>query len=98
MAACAKKIKGKNRKNQKTVKKGLQRQMTMNGGEGKKLKDCCVVENIEPKKQLRECDEIKGNEKSAHLCLILGRNKAVRNGGITPMCLRTLRSKALRQV
>ena len=35
----------------------------MDGGEGNKLKNCCVVENIEPQKQLRECDEIKGNEK-----------------------------------
>ena len=35
----------------------------MDGGEGKKLKNCCVVENIEPQKKCRECDEIKENEK-----------------------------------
>ena len=36
MAACAKKIKRENTKNQQTVKKGLHRQMIMDGGEGKK--------------------------------------------------------------
>ena len=45
----------------------------MDGGEGKKLKKCWVIENIEPKKTLRERDEIKDNEKkSANLCLRLG--------------------------
>ena len=37
--------------------------MIMYVGEGKKLKNCCVVENIEHQKKLRECDEIKDNEK-----------------------------------
>ena len=37
--------------------------MIMEEGEGKKLKNCCVVENIEPQKTLREYDEIKENEK-----------------------------------
>ena len=63
MAACAKIFKKKIEENQRTVKKGLQRQMILDGGEGKKLKNCCVVENIEPQKQLRECGEIKDNEK-----------------------------------
>ena len=54
-----KKLKEKIQENQKTVKKGLHRQMIMDGGEGKKLKNCCVVENIEPQKKLRECDEIR---------------------------------------
>ena len=57
-----KKLKEKIQENQKTVKKGLQRQMIMDGGEVNKLKNCCVVQNIEPKKKLRECDEIKKNE------------------------------------
>ena len=35
----------------------------MDGGEGKRLKNCFVVENIEPQRKLRECDEIKENEK-----------------------------------
>ena len=35
----------------------------MYGEEGKKLKNCCVVENIEPQKKFRECDEIRENEK-----------------------------------
>ena len=35
----------------------------MYGGEGKNLKNCCVVENIEPQKKVRECDEIRENEK-----------------------------------
>ena len=35
----------------------------------------------------------------AHLCLRLGKIKAVkRNGGIAPMCLIKLRRKALREV
>ena len=37
--------------------------MIMDGGEGKKLKNCSVVDNIEPQKKLREGDEIKGNVK-----------------------------------
>ena len=52
-------LKDKIEENQKTVKEGLQRQMIMDGGEGKKFKNCCVFENIEPQKQLRECNEIK---------------------------------------
>ena len=62
----------------------------MDGGEGKKLKNCCVVYNIEPQKKLGECDEKKKMKKSAHQCLRLGRSKAVMNGGISPMCLITL--------
>ena len=51
-----KKLKEKIEENQKTLKNGLQRQMIMDGEEGKKLKNGCVVENIEPQKKLRECD------------------------------------------
>ena len=58
-----KKLKKKIQENRKTVKKVLHRQMIMDGGEDKKLKNCCVVENIEPQKKLREFDEIKENEK-----------------------------------
>ena len=58
-----KKLKEKIQENQKTLEKVLHRQMITDGGEGKKLKNCCVVENIEPQKKLRECDEIKDNEK-----------------------------------
>ena len=36
----------------------------MDGGEGKKIKKCCVFENIEPQKKLRECDEIIENEEN----------------------------------
>ena len=93
-----KKIKYKIEENQKTVKKGLQRQMIMYGGGGKKLKNYCVVENIEHHKKLRECDEIKDNEKSAHLCLRLRQSKAVTNGGIAPMCLIPLRRKHLKEI
>ena len=50
MVACANKIKGESRRKSEDSKKGLQRQMIMDGGEGKKLKKCCVVENIEPQK------------------------------------------------
>ena len=48
-----KQLKYKIEENQKTVKRGLQRQMIMDVGEGKKFKNCCVVENIEPQKHLR---------------------------------------------
>ena len=48
-----KQLKDKIQENQKTVKKSLHRQMIMDGGEGKKLKNGCVVENIEPQKKLR---------------------------------------------
>ena len=48
--------------NNKTVKKGLHRPMVMDGGEGKKLKKCCVVDNIEHQQKIRESDEIRGNE------------------------------------
>ena len=36
--------------------------MIMDGGEGKRLKKCCVVENIENQQKLRENDEIRYNE------------------------------------
>ena len=85
-----KKLKEKIEENQKTLKKGLQRQMIMDGGESKKFKKNCVVENIEPQKKLRECDEINILKKSGHLCLRLGQSKAVLNGEIAPMCLRPL--------
>ena len=58
-----KKLKEKIQENHKTVKKGLHEQMIMDGGESKKLKNCCVVDNIEPQKKLRECDKIRDNEK-----------------------------------
>ena len=48
-----KQLKYKIQKNWKTVKKSLHRKMIMDGGEGKKLKNCCVVENIEPQKKFR---------------------------------------------
>ena len=60
-----KKLKKKIEESYKTVKKGLQRQMIMDGGESKKLKNGCVVENIEPQKKLRECDEIRENEENS---------------------------------
>ena len=47
----------------KSVKKVLQRQMIMDGEEGKKLKNCCVVEYTESQKKFRQCDEIKENKK-----------------------------------
>ena len=34
----------------------------MDGGEGKKLKKCCVVEDIEYQKKIRENDRIRDNE------------------------------------
>ena len=47
MAACANKIKGEIWESKKTVEKGLHRPMVMDGGEGEKLKKCCVIEDIE---------------------------------------------------
>ena len=46
--------------------------MIIDGVEGKKLKNCCVVENIEPQKKSRECDEIKENEKK---CSAMSKNR-----------------------
>ena len=43
-----KQLNDKIQENQKAVKKGLHRHMIIHEGEGKKLKKCCVVENIEP--------------------------------------------------
>ena len=37
----------------------------MDGGEGKKLKNCCVVENIEHQQKIRESDEIRENEENS---------------------------------
>ena len=43
--------------------------------------------------------ELQIMKESAHLCLILGLSKALsRKGGVAPMCLRSLRIKALREV
>ena len=36
--------------------------MIMGGGEGKKLKKCCFVENIERQQKKRENEEIRDNE------------------------------------
>ena len=41
-------------------------------GEGKKLKKCCVVENIESQKKLRERDEIKEKDKK---CSLMSKNR-----------------------
>ena len=48
-----KKLKEKIQENHKTFKKGLHRQMIMDVEENNRLKQCCVVENIEPQKKLR---------------------------------------------
>ena len=55
-------LKEKIQENQKTVKKGLHGPMIMDGGEGKKLKHCCVVDNIENQQKIRENDKIRDNE------------------------------------
>ena len=62
MVACTKTLKEKIQENQKTVKKGLHRPMIVDGGGGKKLKNCCVVDNIEHRQKIRESDEIRENE------------------------------------
>ena len=67
-----KQLKEKIEGNQNTVKKCIQRQMIMYEGESKRLKKCCVVENIEPQKQLRECDEIEENKKKCSLMFKTG--------------------------
>ena len=45
-----KKLKDNIQENHKTIKKSLHIKVIMDGREGKKLKKCCVVENIEPQK------------------------------------------------
>ena len=42
-SACAKTIKIENTGKSDAVKKDLHRQMIIYGGEGKKLKNCCIV-------------------------------------------------------
>ena len=49
-----KQLKDKIQENQRTLKKCLHRPMIMDGGEGKKLKKDCVVENIEQQKNLEK--------------------------------------------
>ena len=56
-------IKRENRRKSEDTKKWLQRQMILHVGEAKNLKNSCVVENIDPQKKFRECNEIKENEK-----------------------------------
>ena len=46
----------------KTLKTGLHRPMIMDGGKGKKLKTCCVVDNIEHQQKIRENNKIRENE------------------------------------
>ena len=48
-----KKSKEKIQENKKAVKKGLHGPMIMDGGEGKKLKKCCVVKDIEHQQKIR---------------------------------------------
>ena len=57
-----KQLKEKIQENQKTVKKGLHIPTIMDGGEGKKLKKCCVVENIEHQQKIRESEKVRENE------------------------------------
>ena len=47
-----KKSKEKIQENKKRVEKGLHIPMIMDGGEGKTLKKCCVVENIEHQRKI----------------------------------------------
>ena len=56
------KQKEKIQENNKTVKEGLHGPMIMAGVEGKKLKNCCVVEDIEHQQKIRENDGIIENE------------------------------------
>ena len=61
-------LKEKIQENKKTVKKGLHRPMILDGGEGKKLKNCCVFENIEHQRKIREYDKIRDTEgDSSHM-------------------------------
>ena len=91
MLACAKKLKKKIQENQKTVKKGLHRPMIMDGGEGKKFKNCCVVENIEHQKKIIESDKIRVNEgDSSPMSKTRSKQGSEEKWGIAPMCLRPL--------
>ena len=85
--------------NDKTVKKGLHRQMIMDGSEGKKLKNVVLLRILNTSKKYEKITESERMKEIAHLCLRLGRRKAVRrNGGISPTSLRKLQSKALIEV
>ena len=62
MAVCSNKTKRENTGKNKTLKEGLHGTMIMAGVEGKKLKNCCVVEDIEHQQKIRENDGIIENE------------------------------------
>ena len=63
MAACAKTIKRENRRKSEDSKKWSTETNDNGWSRRQEVKNDCVVENIEPQKKLRECDEIKENEK-----------------------------------
>ena len=93
-----KKLKEKIQENQKTVKKGLHGQMIMYGEEGKNIKIVVLLKILNHIHFLENVMKSEKMKKSAHLCLRLGQIRELGNGGIAPMCLRQLRSKALREV
>ena len=62
MKAWAKMNKINNTRKPEDYKNGLHRPMILDGGKGKKLKNCCVAENIEHQRKIRESDKIRGNE------------------------------------
>ena len=82
--------------------------------EGNKLKNCCVVENIEPQQKLRESDEMKDNEENSSPTMYKTKSKQGSEekwGNLSNVfkkilkqsiegsfCLRKLRSKASREV
>ena len=73
------------------MRRGIHIPMIMDGGEGKKLKNVVLLRilNISGKKE--KITELQKMKDFAHLCLRLGRSKALRRkGGGAPMCMRPL--------
>ena len=85
------KSKDKIQENKKTVKKGLHRPMIMGGGEGKKFKKYCVVEDIEHQQKIRENDGIIENEgDSSPMSKTRSEQVSEEKWGIDQMCRRPL--------
>ena len=54
------------------MKKGLNRPMVMDGGKINKLKECCVVEDIEHHRKKEKMTELERMKEIDHLCVRLG--------------------------
>ena len=61
--------------------------MIMDGGKGRKLKHCCVVENIEHQRKKEKITKSEKMKEIAHMCLRLGLSKAAKRNGGSLQCV-----------